>query len=114
MTLFEGETGQLRATVLPPEYNSAGVITYSLRSVNPIGTYCNRDYRDTDRPISTYNTQPFFNGGAGEKFVHNPSWSFSDPAPGYKRPVISSHHTSYAILEGTEKPITSPGDEDKE
>ena len=98
----------------PPEYNSAGVITYSLYSVNPIGTYCNRDYRNTARPISTYNTQPFFNGGAGDKFAYNPNWNFSDPVPGYKNPVISSHHTKYAILEGTEKPNTRPGDEDKE
>jgi len=73
---------------------------YSLYSINPLGTYADRDTRNDARPISSYNPDPFFVNVSSYGFLFNPyfDWEFYEPVPKQAQPVIFSHYSSYGNI----------------
>ena len=72
---------------------------FSYYSINPLGTYPDRDTRNTARPISPYNPEPFFKKNNSGNYAYNTKfdWLFDDPVPKNAQPVRFSHHSSYGI-----------------
>ena len=83
--------------------------TYSLYSINPLGTYPDRDTRNTERPISPDNPQPFFmkNKSGNYEFNRSFDWNFAEPVPKKAQPKRFSHHSSYATVSN---PVINSGE----